>query len=71
MPSPYSATNIFAGNELPAFLDLEVAILEPKILAEAKSKVTVANIQNFLSTSRAGGAIHLFRQRIALPAAQQ
>ncbi len=65
------AANVFTGDDLPAYIDLEVGILEPKVLAEAKARGTAANIQNFLSTGRAAGAVHLFRHRIAIRTALQ
>lgn len=62
----------FIGDGLPAYVDVELAILEPSTLAKfrAQSEVSFENGTNYLS--RQIGRTHVFRQRVAIrPATAQ
>lgn len=59
--SGYSFTN----TDLPAYLELEFAVLEPKTLLQARSILNAAAQRQFLQeTTNRASAVHLFRQRI-------
>jgi len=61
--SGYSYTNTF----LPAWLELEVGVLEPKVLLQVRSLVNSNAQRAFLQeTTNRPSAVHLFRQRIAV-----
>ncbi|MBI3882316.1 MAG: hypothetical protein HY301_19945 [Verrucomicrobia bacterium] len=51
-------------DELPAWLELELAVLEPEVLARARALPTSALMQNYLQTEVA--RIHVFRQKISI-----
>ena len=60
-----SRSNIFTGPDLPAFLDLEVGILEPKAMEQFRARgEDAAWLENQV------GRVHLFRQRIPIRNAQ-
>jgi prepilin-type N-terminal cleavage/methylation domain-containing protein len=55
----------FYSNAVPAFVDVELGILEPSVLDRYNS-IPIANVRsNFLAGQV--GSVHLFRQRIAVP----
>ena len=58
---------IFRGNALPAYLELELGILEPDVLEAYKSFVNFKMARDFLS--KQVGKVHLFRQRIPIRSA--
>ncbi len=59
--SGWSFTNTF----IPAWLELEVGVLEPKVLLQARSIPNAAAQRAFLQeTTNRASAVHLFRQRI-------
>ncbi len=79
VPYGYAFTNFtaeapdtigFTNVVLPAYLEIELGVLEPSAVEKfrANNDVNAANGQNFLQ--RQAGRIHLFRQRVAIrPAA--
>ncbi len=59
--SGYSFTNTF----MPSWLELEVGVLEPKVLLQARSIYDTNAQRAFLQeTTNRASAVHLFRQRI-------
>ncbi|HEY1171277.1 MAG TPA: type II secretion system protein [Verrucomicrobiae bacterium] len=59
--SNYSFTNTF----LPAYLELEVGVLEPKVLLQARSMPNPSVQRAFLQeTTNRSSAVHIFRTRI-------
>ena len=60
----YSFTNVFTNNVLPAYLDLELGILEPRTFEHwrALTNVSQARAQTYLEQQVA--RVHLFRQRV-------
>jgi hypothetical protein len=59
--SGYSFTNTF----MPAWLELEVGVLEPKILLQARSMPSASAQRAFLQeTTNKASAVHIFRTRI-------
>lgn len=62
---------IFLGGALPAYLDLELGVLEPETLAQYNSirEATIDTAEDFLR--RHANKVHLFRQRIPVRAATQ
>jgi hypothetical protein len=59
--SGWSYTNTF----IPAWLELEVAVIEPKVLLQARSFPNANAQRAFLQeTTNRASAVHLFRQRI-------
>ena len=77
--SPGAGTNILFGSRpqvsemgyafyrdaIPAYVDLEIGVLEPRTLARARSIPDSLARSNYLALHP--GAVHLFRQRIPLP----
>jgi prepilin-type N-terminal cleavage/methylation domain-containing protein len=62
---------IFWNTDLPAYVDLELGVLEPKALAQFRAKFNPNNVvpaKNFLVTQ--AGKVHLFKQRIPIRSAQ-
>jgi prepilin-type N-terminal cleavage/methylation domain-containing protein len=57
---------IFANTNLPAAVEIELGILEPKALEQFRA-MTPANQANYLN--RLAGQVHLFRQRIPIRSA--
>ena len=65
---PY--TNQFTNNVLPHYVELEVAVLEPKVLLQARSIPDPIAQKNFLQeTTNRASAVHIYRSRITVPAA--
>ena len=64
----YGRTNDwqFRADELPAFVDLELGVLEPSTLKQFQSiaSLNVTNAQNFLRQHE--GRIHFFRERVPI-----
>jgi hypothetical protein len=64
----------FIDNELPAYVDLELALLEPSVLAKfrAREEVDVAMATDYQSATnclvRSIGGTHVFRQRVEIHA---
>jgi hypothetical protein len=62
-----TSTNSFTNAFLPAWLELEVGVLEPKVLLQARSLMSSNAQRAFLQeTTNRPSAVHLFRQRIAV-----
>jgi hypothetical protein len=60
----------FFGDALPAYVELEIGILEPQILAQYRSIPTGGNAaKSYLQ--RQAGKIHIFRQHIPIRAARR
>jgi len=72
-PNSFSFTN-FAGQRLPAYLDLELGILEPRAFERYKALVEIKNTPTdtraFDYLSNHVEKVHLFRQRIPVRTAQ-
>jgi len=62
--APYSFA--YTGAALPAFIDLELVVLEPGAVEKyrARAEVNPVNAQNFLAQQV--GRAHVFRQRVAI-----
>ena len=58
---------LFASNAIPAYLDLELAVLEPDTLAKYKAIPVDAAQKAFFEREQTAGRIHVFRRHIALP----
>jgi hypothetical protein len=58
----------FTNAALPAYLELEMGVLEPRAVERLKSFATPTSASNYLW--RSAGRIHLFRQRIPIRTAQ-
>ena len=67
----FSSNFAFRSNALPAYLDLQLGILEPETLAQYYTMVRDGNpnATNFLA--RQIGKVHLFRERIPIRTAVQ
>jgi hypothetical protein len=61
---PQQAACYFMSNAVPAYVDLELGILEPQVLKRSKSIIAPLAQSNFLSGYAA--QVHLFRQRIPI-----
>jgi len=59
---------VFRADLLPAFLEVELGILEPRILEKYKSMANFSVATNFLAKQT--GKVHLYQQRIPLRTAQ-
>ncbi len=59
----------FVGDRLPAYLELELAFLEPAAVEQARGFPTRPAMINFLNDQ--AGKVHLFRQRIPVRTAPQ
>jgi hypothetical protein len=55
----------FMSNAIPAYVDIEMGILEPQVLQKYRSIPIPAVQRQYLSNHVA--QVHLFRQRIAIP----
>ena len=62
---PDQSAAYFMSNALPAFVDVELGILEPQILQRYRSIPVASARMQYLSNHVA--QVHLFRQRIAIP----
>jgi hypothetical protein len=58
----------FTNAAVPAYLEVEMGILEPRVLERYKSFPNPAVASNYLA--RQSAAVHLFQQRIPIRAAQ-
>lgn len=62
----------FFGDEVPAYVDVELAILEPTALAKFRAREEVSQTQALEYLGRQVGKTHVFRQRVAIrPATAQ
>jgi hypothetical protein len=61
---PQQAACYFMSNAVPAYVELELGILEPQILKKSKSIINLSSQSNFLSGYAA--QVHVFRQRIPI-----
>ena len=62
----------FYNNELPAYVDIELAILEPSTLAKFRGREDIGQAQALEYLQRQIGRTHVFRQRVAIrPSATQ
>lgn len=62
----------FSNSELPAYVDIELAILEPSTLAKFRGREDISQAQALEYLQRQIGRTHVFRQRIAVrPSATQ
>ena len=62
----------FYNNELPAYVDIELAILEPSTLAKFRGREDISQAQALEYLQRQIGRTHVFRQRVAIrPSATQ
>jgi len=59
---------LFTGSDVPAYLDVEMGILEPRALERYRSFPNPVVASNYLA--RQSAAVHLFQQRIPIRAAQ-
>lgn len=57
----------FFGEQVPAYIDVELAVLEPNILPRFRARDDATAARDYLG--RQVGKTHLFRQRVALRAA--
>jgi hypothetical protein len=58
---------VFSSNAVPAYVELELGILESQALERYKSIPDVNNAPlNFLQNSNQTARVHLFRQRIPI-----
>ena len=64
-------TNVFTGSLLPSYVDLELGILEPRVVEQARSIPNAATMQAFLGDINQASKVHLFRQHISLRTASQ
>ncbi len=56
----------FYSNAVPASVELEIGILETRVVEQVKAIGIPAAQQNFLQNSNQAGHVHLFRQRIPI-----
>ena len=62
----------FSNGELPAYVDIELAILEPSTLAKFRGREDISQDQALEYLQRQIGRTHVFRQRVAIrPSATQ
>ena len=62
----------FRSNALPAYLDIELAVLEPSALTKFRAREEIGAAQAAEYLARQIGRTHVFRQRVAIrPAATQ
>ena len=66
-----TATNVFTGSLLPGYVDLELGILEPRVIEQARSIPNPATMQAFLGNINQASKVHLFRQHITIRTASQ
>lgn len=65
---PFAEDARFLSNAVPAYVDLELGVLEPQTLEQYRAfQVNPALATNFLA--RQAAKVHLFRQRIPIPSA--
>ncbi len=80
-PAGYTNANVhvinpdffgFRSNTLPAYVDIEIAILEPSTLAKFRAREEAGQLQALEYLQRQAGRTHVFRQRVAIrPATAQ
>ncbi len=64
------STNQFTNAVVPTYLELEVAVLEPKVLLQARSIPNAAAQRSFLQeTTNRSSAVHIYRTRFSVRAA--
>jgi hypothetical protein len=63
--NPDQSATYFMENAAPAYVDVELGILEPQILQRYRSIPVAAAQREYLSNHVA--QVHLFHQRIAIP----
>lgn len=61
----------FTGTLLPVYVDLELAILEPRVVEQARSIPNAQAMQAFLKDIKQASKVHLFRQHIPIQTASQ
>ena len=62
----------FRSNALPAYIDIELAIMEPSTLAKFRGREDISQAQALEYLQRQIGRTHVFRQRVAIrPSATQ
>ncbi len=62
----------FSNDEVPAYVDIELAILEPSTLAKFRGREDISQAQALEYLQRQIGRTHVFRQRVAIrPSATQ
>ena len=61
----------FTNNAVPAYVDLELGILEPRVIEQARSIPNPAALQAFLGNINQASKVHLFRQHISIRTASQ
>ena len=66
-----TANTVFTGSLLPGYVDLELGILEPRVVEQARSIPNGAAMQAFLGNINQASKVHLFRQHISIRTASQ
>jgi len=62
----------FSNDEVPAYVDIELAIMEPSTLAKFRGREDISQAQALEYLQRQIGRTHVFRQRVAIrPSATQ
>jgi prepilin-type N-terminal cleavage/methylation domain-containing protein len=61
----------FTGTLLPVYVDLELAILEPRVVEQARAIPNAQAMQAFLRDIKQASKVHLFRQHIPIQTASQ
>jgi len=56
----------FYRDELPAFVEIEMGVLEPEVLKQVRAMQSTAQIKAFLQKPLQTGKVHLYRQRIPI-----
>jgi hypothetical protein len=56
----------FRSNAVPAFIEFELGILEPRALERFKSLPTTAAKRQYLEDAERSARVHLFRQRVSV-----
>ncbi len=57
---------MFRSNALPAYVDIELAVLEPSTLTKFRVREESGQVQALEYLSRQAGRTHVFRQRVAI-----
>ncbi len=66
-----TTNTVFTGTLLPVYVDLELGILEPRVVEQARSIPNLAAMQAFLADIKQASKVHLFRQHIPIQTASQ
>jgi prepilin-type N-terminal cleavage/methylation domain-containing protein len=64
-------STVFTGDFLPTYVDLELGILEPNVVEQARSFPNAVVMKSFLTDIKQASKVHLFRQRIPIQTASQ